>query len=126
MPISFRVDSLRRCVFAVGVSPLTDGDLTQYQIDLAAHADHGKGFDQLFDMRAVDDGVELTHAGVRIAGHMTDQYAEYLQETKIAIVVSTSAAFGMARMLAAYLSGSLEVNVFKAPEAARIWLGQGD
>ena len=125
MPIGFRVDTVRRCVFVTGAPPVLDADLTQYQRDLAAHPDHGPGFQQLVDMRAVP-GLHVTAQGVEVAGRLTELFADHLQGTKCAVVVSTDLAFGMTRMFAAHASDAIEIRVFEELNAAMSWLGLGD
>jgi hypothetical protein len=122
MPICFRVDAAARCVFVTGESPVVDDDLTRYQQELATHPDHGPGFHQLVDLRAVD-GAGVTAAGVRFAGSLTDAFAPYLRDTRCAVVVSEDLAFGMARVFGAHASEALEVGVFHEIEEARAWIG---
>lgn len=122
MPIRFRTDKELRCVFATGEAPVTDEDITQYQRDLAAHPDHDAGFDQLVDMRTVG-GLAVTAEGVRVAGHLTRQWAEYITGTKLAIVAPAETAYGMARMLSAFTFEGLSVKVFREIEEAEKWIG---
>lgn len=125
MPIRFRVDPELRCVFLTGVPPITDDDLTQYQRDLAAHPDHGAGFDQLADMRGVA-GLGLTANGVRAAGLLTRYWAEHITGTKVAIIAPDEAAYGMARMFSAFVFEDLSVRVFREVADAEEWIAHAD
>lgn len=122
MPISFQLDAVNRCVLASAESPLMDADLTQYQLALAAHPDHGPGFNQLVDLRDVNAGA-VTSLGVRMAGSLTGRYAQQLAGTRCALVVSAGESFGLSRMFEAYASDVMEVDIFEDLEAAREWLG---
>lgn len=122
MPIRFRIDPITRCVHATGEEPLTDGDLRQYQLDLAAHPDHGPGFDQLVDLRAVG-ALGITALGIRTAGRLSDHFAEQVRGTRCAVVVASEVAYGLARMFVAFSSESVEFQVFRDFGAARAWLG---
>lgn len=98
----FSSDLRNRCVWATGVPPVTDGDLARYQMALEAHPNHGASFDQLVDLRAWRSGVDVTDEGVKLAGRLTKVDEEHLTGTKLVIVVSTLAAFGVARTFSSY------------------------
>ena len=122
MPIHFRVHKDELCVHATGEDPLTDADLRQYQMQLAAHPEHGAGFHQLVDLREVS-GLAVTSSGVREAGHLSDHFAEQVRGTRCAVVVATDVAFGMARMFEAYITESVDYRVFTDPDEAEQWIG---
>lgn len=122
VPIHFRVDTGDRCVHVTGSDPLTDEDVTQYQHHLAAHPDHGAGFDQLVDLTGVD-GLVVTVEGVKLAARLTDTWADHIGGCKLAIVTSSVVAYGMARMFSAYASQSLDIRIYKDLGEARRWLG---
>jgi len=125
MPIHFTIDKSAKRVYATGSEPLTDSDLLKYQVALSEHPDHGAGFDQLLDMRSIS-GVHVTAFGVREAGTLSRQFADYLRGTKCAVVATDGVAFGLARMFTAYAVDVIYFKVFQELEAAREWLTTGE
>lgn len=122
MPIDFQVDVARRRVVATGAPPISDRDLTRYELDLAAHPDHGAGFDQLLDMREIASATQVTSAGIQLASHVAGEYADHVGGTKMAVVVAGKVAYGLARMFAAYSEGLMDVRVFRDLDDAVSWL----
>ncbi len=122
MAIRFRLDTVEKCVFGKSTSEVSNADVLEYQRMLAAHPDHGAGFDMLLDLRAAQ-GDLVTTDGLREASYVAEQFAPFLERCKCAVVVSTQLAFGMSRVFQALSSRALEVQVFYEVVEARSWLG---
>jgi hypothetical protein len=123
VPIQFRVDVTDRCVYAKGVDPLVDEDITRYQRELASHPEHGGGFDQFIDLTGLT-GHTVTADGIRMGASMTGLYADQIRGSRMAIVATEMVAYGMARMFAAYAYDAMDVRIFRDAESARLWLGR--
>ena len=122
MPLEFRLDPERRLVRASGIPPLRDEDLTAYQLGLARHPVHGAGFDQIVDLRPIGEALHVTAEGVRASTRIARDYHDFLDGTKLAIVVDGPAVFGMARMFCAYSQDVLDARVFTDVQAAEAWI----
>jgi hypothetical protein len=126
LPLEFRLDPEQRLVRASGIPPLRDEDLTAYQLGLARHPVHGAGFDQIVDLRPIGEALHVTAEGVRASTRIARDYHDFLEGTKLAIVVGGPTVFGMARMFCAYSEDVLDARVFTDFEAAEAWVAGTD
>ncbi len=119
MPVSHRIDREHRIVFTEASGVVTDSDLIECQKQLRDDPEFEPDFRQLADCRAIDE-VGVTREGVEEASSRSP----FSQGSLRAIVVSSDAAFGMARMFENLRHEARdEIRVFREAEKARRWLG---
>jgi hypothetical protein len=118
MPISYRIDPLRGLVFTTASGVLTDDDILDLKRRLIGDPDFRPGLRELSDVRAVSD-LQVSSEGVqRMIAHDEAQ-AGVLDGHRLAIVASTDATFGMARMYQMFTEANLPgVRVFRDYDAA--------
>jgi hypothetical protein len=104
MPLTVRVDAAQRVCYTVATGTVTDADvLDTYGGELANPA-FDPALDQIFDGRAIDR-VEVTSDALRTLADLVVDVDGALPpgiHPRVAIVVPTDVAFGLARMYQAY------------------------
>jgi hypothetical protein len=121
MPIEYEIDHTRRVVIARGHGVLEEGDFFGYQKDVWSRSEV-QGYDELVDMRGVDDVVLPTADGMRALASLSAETDAPRGSAKLAIIAPQDFAYGLGRMYEAYRSfqpsSTKEVMVFRtAPEA---------
>jgi hypothetical protein len=126
MPIEYEIDHTRRVVIARGRGVLEEGDFFEYQKDVWSR-EEVRGYDELVDMRAVDEVILPTVDRMRALASLSadmDLKRGTIQgaTTKLAVIAPQDFAYGLGRMYEAYRSfqptSTKEVAVFRtAPEA---------
>jgi hypothetical protein len=120
LPIDYTIRDGLLSARAAGV--LDDASLLSYVQAVMVDPDYETTVADLFDARAVTD-VQLTVEGMRTIETIIRQSG--LSSPNVAVVASSPAMFGMARMFA-QLSEGVEVAVFREPAEALEWLrGRG-
>jgi hypothetical protein len=118
MGMSYKIDQERRVVLTRGWGVLS----TQNLQDVMSHILLDPRFDPRY--RSLADLTEVTSVTVDVmeVAH-TASTPLYVAGTRRAIVASSDAVFGMARMFASFAErAGQEVNVFRDMQAAEAWL----
>lgn len=119
MPISYAIDVDRALVMARWWGAVTDQEVREHNHDLRTDPRFDARFRELVDMTAVTKLLITTHLIYEMA---MDQFFE--PGTRRAIVASSDAIFGMARMFALRAeSVGQTIEVFRASVSAEEWLG---
>lgn len=125
MPIAYRIDSERQRIFTQAWGVLTDADLLAHKGRLLRDAAFDPRMPQLSDIRGIER-LEVTAAGVRAMVAHDAAHSARRAGHRMALVVPTDEAFGMARMYE--LMGQREdngVGVFRTMSEAEAWLAAG-
>jgi len=118
VPVSIRVDVTRRRVEVTSSGILTGEEMQAAQEEIVRSAGFERDFDALFDLTGVS-AVEMSTKNVRT---VADNSA-FAASIRRAFVMTNQVAFGMMRMLVAYLGESSgEVEMFEDRDAAERWL----
>ncbi|HTE18417.1 MAG TPA: hypothetical protein VK689_08550 [Armatimonadota bacterium] len=119
MPASYRIDHERRVVLFLLEGTVTDDELGHNLSQVMADPHFHPEMRQLVDARRITS-VEATSAGIREMARSLP----FTRESRMALVVSTDAAFGVARMFQNLVdhSGEQMLVVRDICEATR-WLG---
>ena len=123
MPITYWVDVENRVIMATALGILADADLPLYLGAVTTDADVEPGFNELFDLREVTK-VEITVSGIEDVADRVQGIAQYIKETKTAIVASnrnTAAVSSFYKILRTNLPST--IRLFRDMVAARAWLG---
>ena len=122
MPMTYSIDSTRRVVFTTASGVLADRDILAHKEELLADPKLEPGMMELQDVRGITK-VDVTSKGIQHLAVLSDSEKKILGDFKLAIVVSKSLAFGMARVFEAYAGDSLpHVSVFRDMDSAKAWL----
>jgi hypothetical protein len=117
VPIEYTIEDGVVWSHATGV--LDDAGLLAHVRRLQADPRHAAEVPELFDCTTIS-ALELTGAGVREVAALLRHDPE-LPRARVAVVVTGTAAFGMARMYG-LLRDDIDVQIFSAREAATAWL----
>jgi hypothetical protein len=122
MPITYHIDAERRLVLTHASGILTDADLLAHKERLARDAAFDPAMAQLSDLREIQR-LDVTAAGVRaMVDHDTVHVARRTGH-RLALVVPTDDAFGMARMYQLMRrEDDGNVGVFRTMPEAEAWL----
>lgn len=121
MPCRYVIDKERRLVISTGWDRLTFAEMKAQQDELTSDPNFDPTFNQLVDVTAVTVLDLSTGQAQRIANRSI-----YSPTSRRAVLASSQAIFGVARMMDAYHSmatGREQVNVFYDGDAALQWLG---
>jgi hypothetical protein len=123
MPITYRYDGSHNVLLVELRGIITDEELLHYAKTATTDLEIPSSYHELIDLREVEVPEASTDALRRVAATFRD--AERSPEgVKIALVASSDAAFGMARMYQAFRTGSeASFHVFREMSEAREWLG---
>ena len=122
MPISYRIDPSRQLILTHAWGILTDADLLAHKERLLLDPAFDAGMPELSDVRGIQR-LDVTAAGVRAMIDHDMGHSAQRAGHRLALVLPTDAAFGMARMY--QLMGKQEedsVGVFRTIEEAEAWL----
>lgn len=131
MPLDYEIDHTRRVVIARGHGVLGEDDFFEYQKDVWSR-EEVRGYDELVDMRAVDEVILPTSERMRAlaslsAGHDIKRGTIQGANTKLAVIAPQDFAYGLGRMYEAYRSfqpgSTKEVAVFRTAPEALAFLG---
>ncbi len=116
--MSIRIDVARRRVEVNAWGLLTGEEMLASQEEIAKGPGFEPGFDALFDLLAVSS-VGISADKVKVVAHNT----VFGSRVRLAFVTRDPVAFGMMRMLGAYLGDQGgEVEMFKERADAERWL----
>ncbi|HEY7028736.1 MAG TPA: hypothetical protein VH438_14070 [Gemmatimonadales bacterium] len=126
MPISCRINHLRRVVLASGHGTLTDQDVFTYQKTIWSRKDVA-GYDELMDMTEVQKIVPPSAARIRQLAEVASRMDSSNSASKFAILAPTDEAYGYGRMFKAfraYQDGETRnVEVFRTKQEVMGFLG---
>ena len=122
MPISYFVDREHRVVRTEGDGKLTEAEIVQVSREQFQDSEAEPGFDRLIDLRKVEILGVFTQS-VRRWPEVLRSKGDAAVTSRVAIVASADAVFGMARMFEiAQGKSHFEVRVFRDMKPARDWL----
>jgi len=126
MPIEYRIDPVRRIVFARAFGTLTDQEVFGYQLDVWSRPDVA-GYDELIDMSLVEQVAIPATDRVRQLAQVSSAMDQPTGSRKFAIVAPKDFHYGLGRMYATYREleehSTKQVEVFRAMADALKWLG---
>lgn len=125
MPISYRIDPERQLILTRAWGVLTDAELLAHKDRLLHDAAFDPGMPELSDVRAIER-LDVTTVGVKAMVAHDTAHSERRSGHRLALVVPTDEAFGMARMY--QLMGKRDdgsVAVFRTLPDAEAWLAKG-
>jgi hypothetical protein len=118
MAITWKVSHPERLIIAVGKVPVTAADILHCADEFA---ESGIGiYRKLFDLTHLS-GV-LSQADIQLLGRRMADRATGQQFGPIAIVVASDAIAGSARIFQAVAAADRQVQIFRDPYVARVWL----
>jgi hypothetical protein len=119
MPISYVIDAHRALVTTRCCGAVTDQEVLDHNQNLRTDPEFDSGYRQLVDMTGI---TELRISTNLINATAIDQFFE--PGTRRAIVASSDAVFGMARMFALRAENvGQTIEVFRQSATAEEWLG---
>ena len=123
MPITHRFDSSLNVLFVEMRGLITDEELLHYAKTATTNLEAPLSCNELIDLRGTEGPGASTDSLRRVAATFRD--SERAPEgVKIALVASSDAAYGIARMYQAFRAGSQATfHVFRELGEARDWLG---
>ena len=126
MPISSRINHLRRIVLAAGHGTLTDQDVFAYQKSVWSRKDIA-GYDELMDMTDVQQIVPPPAARIRQLAEVASKMESSNSTSKFAILAPSDVAYGYGRMFKAFRAyqdgGARNVEVFRTQQEVMVFLG---
>jgi hypothetical protein len=131
MPALHKVDKSAKLLITTWSGEATDSEFidafSKYQQEIRSQPDYSS-YNEILDLSKVS-AFRLSTAGIRILGQMGAKTDLPGVTTRLAIIVSSPVAFGLARMYEAYRSllpgVSKEVRVFMNYSEAFTWAGTG-
>lgn len=117
MPITYRIEG--GVIYSTCAGVLDDASVAAHAQALMREPLHGPEVPELLDLRDVTQ-IDLTGRGPRAAAEIL-RHDEGAPSAKVAIVVSSKVAYGMARMYE-MLRDDIEVKVFEDYDYAVAWL----
>lgn len=124
MPISYRIDRERRVVFVRGEGEVTIEDLKGYSAGVVNDPAYEAGMDELVDFRGAAGAEKLTTEQILEVRALNRELSDAVGASKLAFVVDSDLAFGLARIFMAYSEDSkITHEVFRDLAEARAWLG---
>ncbi len=126
MPVSCRINHLRRIVLAAGHGTLKDTDVFTYQKTVWSRKDIA-GYDELMDMTDVQKIVPPSAARIRQLAEVAAQMESSNSNSRFAILAPSDEAYGYGRMFKAFRAyhdgETRNVEVFRTAEEALGFLG---
>ena len=126
MPVTCRINHLRRIVLAAGHGTLNDQDVFTYQKTIWSRKDIA-GYDELMDMTDVQKIVPPSAARIRQLAEVAAKMESSNSTSRFAILAPGDEAYGYGRMFKAFRAyqdgGTRNVEVFRTAEEALAFLG---
>jgi hypothetical protein len=126
MPVSCRINHLRRIVLAAGHGILNDQDVFIYQKTVWSRKDIA-GYDELMDMTDVQKIVPPSTARIRQLAEVASKMESSNSTSRFAILAPSDEAYGYGRMFQAFRAyqdgGTRNVGVFRTAEEVLVFLG---
>jgi hypothetical protein len=128
MPATHHIDSSSRLLITTWEGEAVDIDfieaIKKYQQDIQSNSDYHH-FNEIVDLTKIT-GIKLTTNGIKHISSIASSTDQNRASTKLALIVSSNLAFGLARMYEAYRSmskdGHKEIRVFKNKNEAFVWI----
>ena len=129
MPAHHEINHNSKLIVTTWTGEATDTELidafSRYQREIRSQADY-YSYDEILDLGKAS-GFKLSTEGIRTLAHMAVDTDVEGVKTKLAIIVSSSVAYGLGRMYVTYRNlvpgGVKDVRVFKEHRAAEEWIG---
>jgi hypothetical protein len=125
MPVEYRIDPVQRIVYVTPRGTLTAPELLAYQKEVWSRPDVA-GFSELVDMREVGKIDYESPERVREVAGFAATMDPPQGGTKLAMVATHDAHFGLARMYQSFREANprstREVRTFRSMEQAMAWL----
>lgn len=130
MPAKHHIDSTSRLLITTWEGEAVDVDfieaIKKYQQDIQCNSDYSN-FNEIVDLTRIT-GIKLTTNGIKHMSSIASNTDQNRTNTKLALIVSSNLAFGLARMYEAYRSMSKnsnkEIRVFKNETDAFTWINE--
>jgi len=128
MPANHSIDNQAHLIITTWQGEARDVDLIEalkkYQAEIQNHPDY-IAYNELVNFSNVT-GIKLTTEGIKNIGKMASKTDKHEMHRKLAFIVSSNLAFGLARMYEAYRSFSKtankEIRIFKNEKDALEWI----
>ena len=128
MPANHNIDNKRQLIITTWEGEARDAEfieaIKQYQKDIQNHPDY-INFNEIVNLSGVTR-YKLTTERIKAIGQIASSTDNTNINRKLAIIVSSTFAFGLARMYEAYKSFSIksrkEINIFKNEKDAFEWV----
>jgi len=128
MPIRYDIHHNRKLVYATLNGVLTETDMFTYQRTVWSRPDV-VGYNELVDATGVTQFESVSADKVHQLANLSASMDTPPHPSRLAIVASTDAQFGMARMYQIYreleTKGTRTIQVFRSCDEALKWLGVG-
>ncbi len=122
MPTSFRIDKNAGIVYRTITGEMTTEELIESYTSMLEHPDFRPGMSALTDMR--EKRASAYRRDVLLIAEFVRAHHDRIGHLRLAVVVSSSASYGMMRELKAELEESpVEIGIFRDLPAAEEWLG---
>jgi hypothetical protein len=118
MPTDYVIDPERRVVFSTTTGASNAAEFMDHQARLRSDPAFAPDFNQLFDLRELEE-----HAATTTDLQMMAQHSAFGAGSRRAVVVSKDVHYGMARMFDMMRHGQGEIMIFRDIAEARKWLG---
>jgi len=130
MPAKHHIDNTSQLLITTWEGEAVDIDfieaIKKYQKDIQSNSDYHH-FNEIVDLTRIT-GIKLTTNGIKHISSIASSSDKNRANTKLALIVSSNLAFGLARMYEAYRSMSKNINkeirVFKNKDDAFMWINQ--
>lgn len=123
MPITHRFDAESRVLFVEMTGAVSDEDILSYAAEVTADSGIDPVHDELIDTRGIEVPGASTPA-LKRAAELFSKSERTPEKVKVAMVASSDAAYGLARMYQAFRAESaVKIRVFREIAEARSWLG---
>ena len=128
MPAQHTIDNKNNVITTTWSDTATDSELidalTRYHREIKSNPDY-QAYNEILDLREVGT-IKLTTAGIQRIGEIAVKTDQVNVKTKLAIIVSSPLAYGLARMYEAYRNlapnPNKEIQVFKEISGAHDWI----
>jgi len=128
MPAKHNINLNNNLIITTWVGEATDNELidaiTRYQREIKTKPDY-LAYNEIVDLRKIE-GIKLTTEGIKRIGQIAVKTDQAEIRTKLAIIVNSSLAYGLARMYETYRNfapnTNKEIRVFNKESDAHEWL----
>ena len=124
MPVAHRFDAEAGLLIVVMDGIVGDEDLLKYAQHITENPAIPTGHDELIDLRGAEGIADVSGPVLRRIADMFTQSDRTPEQSRVALVASSDAAYGLSRMYQTFRSESpLDLRVFREMSEARTWLG---
>lgn len=130
MPANYHIDNKTKLIFTTWEGEAHDNDfimaIKEYQKDIQNHPDYIT-YNEVVNLSNVSK-IKITTEGIKTLSHIASSTDKGRSNRKLAIIVNSTFAFGLARMYEAYRSFSKksqkEIRIFKNEISALEWINK--